>query len=201
MPQTPLTADYVLNNYSSMSKTEIIELCDMLGTKYYSLAKMQSEIDSISNSLRNDALYQPKRYSAFRFFWPFLIYGAVSFSICYILALLSYSSFPLMCFLLIGCFVLPIVFVIVGGVRARILRAQCTRDAENNAYRRRVKMDEDRERLDDLISSEKKLRAELALYDSIVPENMRNKSRMGYARKMLETDKAKTFEEAMHLIH
>ena len=62
-------------------------------------------------------------------------------------------------------------------------------------------MDEDRERLDDLISSEKKMRAELALYDSIVPENMRNKSRMGYARKMLETDKAKTFEEAMHLIH
>lgn len=196
-----MMADSVPENYNSLSKEESIKLCDRLGADYYSLAKMQSEINSLSNTLRNDALYQPKRYSAFRFFWPYLIYGAVSFSICYFLALLSYLSFPLMIFFLIACFVLPIVFVIVGGVRARILRAQCTRDAEDNAYRRRVKMDEERERLDDLISSEKKLRAELALYDSIVPENMRNKSRMGYARKMLETDKAKTFEEAMHLIH
>ena len=196
-----MMADSVPENYNSLSKEESIKLCDRLGADYYSLAKMQSEINSLSNTSRNDALYQPKRYSAFRFFWPYLIYGAVSFSICYFLALLSYLSFPLMIFFLIACFVLPIVFVIVGGVRARILRAQCTRDAEDNAYRRRVKMDEERERLDDLISSEKKLRAELALYDSIVPENMRNKSRMGYARKMLETDKAKTFEEAMHLIH
>ena len=196
-----MQSDSVPENYNSMSKEESIKLCDRLGNEYYSLQKMQSEINSINNFIRTEAFYQPKRYSAFRFFWPYLIYGAVSFSICYFLALLSYFSFPLMCFFLIACFMLPIVFVIVGAVRSRILREQCNRDADNDAYRRRQKVEEESKRLEELISSEKELRAQLAGYDSIVPENMRNKSRMGYARKMLEADKAKTFEEAMHLIH
>ncbi len=193
--QTPFSAE--TENLSVMSKEESIKLCDKLGTQYHSLERMQREMNEIVDSLNKNATYQPKQYSAFRFFWPYLIYGSVASTICYILALLI---FPAAWFFLLACIILPIVFVIVGGVRARSLREACNRDAADNAYRRRLKAEEQKQRLNELTSSERALRTQLAKYNDVVTVNMRSKSRMGYAKKMLEADKARTFDEAMHLI-
>ena len=194
-PKTPDTSALPTEDFSAMSKEESIKLTEQLGAKYNSLEKLQNEIKELVNSLNHSANYQVKRYSAFRFFWPYLIYSAVACTICYILTGLTGSLF-----FLPGVVVLPVILIIVGAVKSRNMREASNYDAANYAVTRAQKTEEEKKRLRELTAKEAKLRSQLDKYNGIVPAQMRNKSKMLYAKKMLEMDKASNFAEAMNML-
>lgn len=193
--QTPDPSASQTEDYSAMSKEESIKLTEQLGTKYHSLEKMQKEIKELTDSLNHSANYQTKRYSAFRFFWPYLVYAAVACTIFYYATGLTRSLFfaPLI-------LIVPVILIIVGAVRSRKMREECNYDAANYAVTRAQKMEEERKRLYELTAREARLRSQMDKYNGIVPVQMRNKSKMLYAKKMLETDKAGNFAEAMAML-
>lgn len=193
--QTPDPSDSLTEDFSSMSKEESIKLTEELGANYHSLERMQKEIGELVSSINHAANHQTKRYSAFRFFWPYLIYAAVACTIFYYLTGLTRALLFAPCIVII-----PVIIIIVGGVKARRSREESNYDAANYAVTLSQKAGEQRQRLAQLTSSEASLRSRLEKYNGIVPVHMRNKSKMLYAKKMLEMDKAANFAEAMDMM-
>lgn len=193
---SPVASDSLTEDFSAMSKEESIKLTEQLGTKYHSLERVQREIKELVDSLNHSANRQPKRYSAFRFFWPYLVYAAVACTIFYYITGLTRSIFfaPLI-------LIVPVVLIIVGAVKSRKMREECNYDAANYEVTLSQKMEEQKKRLAQLIAREAELRSELDKYNGIVPVHMRNKSKLLYAKKMLETDKAGDFAEAMSMLN
>lgn len=179
-----------------MSKTESIALLEKLASKYGSLERTQKEIKDLEQAIEKTTTYQAKPYSAFRFFWPYMVYSAIAAAIFVVLA---FVVFPLFSVFIAAAYIVPIVLTIVGAVRARRLRERYNNDLFNSETNRRRKKREDEERLSQLRSNEKSLKKQLEKYDEMVPVNMRNKSRLTMAKRMLEMDKVHSFEEAMKL--
>ena len=125
-----------------------------------------------------------------------MVYSAIAAAI---FAVLAFVVFPLFSVFIAAAYIVPIVLTIVGAVRARHLRERYNNDLFNSETNRRRKKREDEERLSQLRSNEKSLKKQLEKYDEMVPVNMRNKSRLTMAKRMLEMDKVHSFEEAMKL--
>ncbi|MBQ6016984.1 MAG: zinc-ribbon domain-containing protein [Clostridiales bacterium] len=183
-------------SFPDMSKEESIALLDELALKYGSLERVRKEISELQHSIDSATNYQPKRVSAFSFFWPFMVYSAIAATICVFLAFLLYKLFGFFIFL---AFALPIVLTIVGAVRAKNIRNNYINQTAISAYDRRKKKESDEERLSSLVSKERSLRIQLEKHNAIVPVNMRSKSKLIMAKRLLETGKADSFEEAMKL--
>ena len=181
---------------SGMSKTESIALLEKLASKYGSLERTQKEIKDIEQSIEKTTSYQAKQHSAFKFFWPYMVYSAIAAAV---FAVLAFVVYPLFGVFIAAAYIVPIVLTIVGAVRARHLRDKYNNELFNSETRRRRKKREDEERLSQLRSNESSLKKQLEQYDKIVPANMRSKSRLTMAKRMLEMDKVHSFEEAMKL--
>lgn len=184
------------NPAPSMSKAESISLLEKLASKYGSLERTQKEIKDIEQSIEKTTSYQAKQHSAFKFFWPYMVYSAIAAAI---FAVLAFVVYPLFVVFIAAAYIVPIVITIVGAVRARHLREKYNNELFNSESNRRRKKREDEERLSQLKSNESSLKKQLEQYDKIVPANMRSKSRLTMAKRMLEMDKVHSFEEAMKL--
>ena len=180
----------------AMSKEESIAFLEQLASKYNSLERVQKEIKELEQSISSAVNYRPRSVSAFRFFWPFMVYSAIASTICCFLAVLLYQLFGFFIFL---AFALPVILTIVGAVRARAIRDQYNIDISNSAYQRRKKKEEDEVRLSSLHSKERSLRKQVEEHNDIVPVNMRSKNKLNMAKRLLEADKVTSFEEAMRL--
>ena len=179
-----------------MSKAESISLLEKLASKYGSLERIQKEIKDIEQSIEKTTSYQAKQHSAFKFFWPYMVYSAIAAAV---FAVLAFVVYPLFGVFIAAAYIVPIVLTIVGAVRARHLRERYNNELFNSESNRRRKKREDEERLSQLRSNESSLKKQLEQYDKIVPANMRSKSRLTMAKRMLEMDKVHSFEEAMKL--
>ena len=126
-----------------MTKEESIAFAEKAVTLYKNYERLKKEIDDNRSQLSKpgpDGVV--KRYSAFRFFWPYLIYAAVALNVFYFFAQLSSRSYGMAMFMLLAALVVPVVLLIVGGVSARRKRDASNELAVRAVNDRRRHLDE-----------------------------------------------------------
>lgn len=186
---------------SVMTKEESIAFAEKLSNEYKSYERLKKEIEDNKAQLsRNTDTGMTKTYSAFRFFWPYLIYAVVSLNVCYFIASLLSDSAGIAIFFLLGALGLPVVFLIVGGTRARRLRDESNRAAIEAAQNRRKHLDDLKTETAALDRKLAKKGAELKEYQSIVPLPYRDSGSMSKVVLLLRANKAENFDEAIQML-
>ena len=75
-----------------MSKEESIALAEKLKVEYSTIERLNKEVSENETALRRPISLSGRRYSAFRFFWPFLIYAYLALNAVLILGVIVASA-------------------------------------------------------------------------------------------------------------
>ena len=70
-----------------MSKEESIALAEKLRDEYSAIERLQREINDNQTALKKPVVLSGKRYSMFRFFWPFFIYAYIALYVIYLVGI------------------------------------------------------------------------------------------------------------------
>ena len=184
-----------------MTKEESIAFAEKAVTLYKNYERLKKEIDDNRSQLSKpgpDGMV--KQYSAFRFFWPYLIYAAVALNVFYFFAQLSSRSYGMAMFMLLAALVVPVVLLIVGGVSARRKRDASNELAVRAVNDRRRHLDELKKETSMLETKRIKMAAELKEYEAIIPASLRNSSSMSKAIILLKSNKAETIYQAIEML-
>lgn len=183
------------------SKEESIALADKLFSEYKSLERVTREIEDVKSRLCLQVGNTPKQHAAFKFFWPFLIYAAIAFTIGYVIASICAYSSPeaALFFLALGLIAIPIL-LIIGGVRAVRLREEYNRTEYDSVIRRNQQQELDKRNHDALIRKRQNILDKLKEYNPIVPVTLRDSASMSKIKILLQTDKAESFGDAVKIL-
>ena len=187
----------------AMSVEESIALVKEMSSKFEAINKLKTSISDCEaeiEKLRPSA--NKVRYSAFRFFWPFLIISLVAYWVIVLIGcIVSVKTDDISGIYIseFAGFIVIAVILIAGG-----LNSQKKRDFLNFTVReeesiRKKKYDEKQKEIELLKNSLKDLKASAAKYDRLVPFRMRHKSKMDIVIDLLENGRAKTIEEAVEI--
>ncbi len=184
----------------SMTKEESIALAEKLSAEYGALEKLIQEI-SEAEAIIKRPLPEAPRHSAFKFFWPFLIYASVAFTILYIAAILfSQTSYEAaMFFYSLALLSIPIL-LITGGVRAVRLRSEYNQSEYETFSKTRKQQGLDRNIQDSILRKRQNLLDKTRKYNSIIPFNLRNSAAMSRVKVLLQSGKVESFEDALKLL-
>ncbi len=183
------------------TKEEGIELADKLFTLYKSYERTAKELEDIDYRLHAPAVDAPRQHAAFKFFWPFLIYASVAFTILYIAAILfSQTSYEAaMFFYFLALLSIPIL-LITGGVRAVRLRSEYNQSEYETFSKTRKQQGLDRNIQDSILRKRQNLLDKTRKYNSIIPYNLRNSAAMSRVKVLLQSGKVENFEDALKLL-
>ena len=196
--------------FERISADESISLLNNIGNKYDEWVNLNNEIEQLEGEL---PLYQVPdkrpRYSAFRFFWPFLIYAQVAEVVVGIIFLIiAFSNGfadveldTIRFFLYIFAFLAGGATLIIGGVYAtkkRYAKNLVLVNAENDVVEKKRKIER---RLGELMRRRNVLERELDQYNSCIPPAMRSSFHVKMLRASIENGEAKDLYEAVMLCH
>ena len=182
-------------------KEESLAFADKLFKKYKDLERTNKEIEDVRMRLAIPVESTPKQHAAFRYFWPFLVYAAVSFGIFYTIGtLLTYASAVTgALFMLIGLISIP-VLLITGGVRAVRYREEMNAGEYRNHIRRKEQQELDKKNSDTLYKKRQRAMDDLKKYDPIIPRDLRNSAAMSKVKVLMQAGKAENFTEAIEIL-
>ena len=187
-----------------LSKEESIVLAEKLEGLYKSYERLKKEIEDNKSQISRSDNGPVKQHAAFKFFWPFLIYAAVSYYFFYFFGSLmsnsTRSAGPAI-FALLLAIAAPIALLIIGGVTSVRKRNALNQAAIEAAQNRRKHLDDLKKETSALDTKRAKKAAELKEYDYLVPASLRNSSSMAKAALILKSDKAQTFSQAIEMLH
>ena len=179
------------------------DVADRLISRYVELERIAKEIANSEEMIaRERAGGSYGRYSAFRFFWKFLVIAGGIYTLALIIgffvAVSALDSDVIYVFNFIGLAIGGAV-LLFGGSSARRQRDQYNwRISEKeDALRKRHKELEGR--IAELQRKRKRILDELAPYDAIVPEYLRSSDKMKLVKQLIEAGRAATFEDAVRL--
>ena len=183
---------------------ESIELADKLSNKYNALTHIKEEIADCETQLkRNLNVAKAPRHSAFKFFWPFLIFASVA---CFIVTLIgafiavatnSEDTMTLSEFL--GVLAAGIL-LIAGGNRARSKRDALNSQIADEEYKHKKYCNELEKKLEDLKRRRAGLTKAVEEYNYLVPLSARTKVKMDMVKDLLLSGRAQSFSQAIDLI-
>jgi len=187
-----------------MTPEESVELADKLSVEYENLRLIKEEISNCESDIRKNAPSEkPPRYSAFRFFWPFLIAAMVTFWViffigCIIVMYASWEVDDIYGAEIAGLVVAAIVLAVGGTI------ASNKRDSLNtgllNEERYKSKKEHDLKlKLDGLKRKQIEMKKGVQEYNSLVPAALRNKATMNKVKMYIQNGQANTFSEAIKL--
>jgi hypothetical protein len=73
---------------TQMSKEESIALAEKLRDEYSAIERLQREINDNQTALKKPVVLFGRRYSMFRFFWPFFIFAYLALNVIYIVGII-----------------------------------------------------------------------------------------------------------------
>ena len=187
----------------NLSTEESISLADKLGHLYESIQQTKEKISDCELDIsRNKPDAKPVRYSAFRFFWPFLIIGAVSYVLVYIIGSAISIANSSEAGIYISAFVALIALAAIligGGSHARSKRDLSNMEYLNRERARSKKTHDLQISMESLKTDMRKRKKEADQYNDLVPSNMRNKRSMDRVKSMLQSGQTQTFVDAVEL--
>ena len=196
-----------------LSSEESIALANELERKYSELHSIKSELDQCQKDLPRYQLPDKRpRYSAFRFFWPFLIYSQIAelvvgiiFIVILVNGLLSgrmsteYDTDSLKTVMMFFMLVAAAATVIFGGVYATRKRDRLNAKLAEDELPLMQKKSNIISRIGELNNMKSHLEYELKQYNSWIPVTLRNPSGIRKARSYIESGEAKDLYEAVML--
>ena len=183
-----------------MSKEESIALAEKLKVEYSTIERLHKEVSENETALRRPISLSGRRYSAFRFFWPFLIYAYLALNAVLILGVIfasaddTGSGYMITLFLAFGTAVGLLIF---GGVRAGRKRDSLNEELywdEQNILKKQKDLEN---RTAELKVKLKNKKNDVAEYQKIVPSKYRTKYYMERVILLLQTDRATDFNDAI----
>ena len=188
-----------------MTPEESVALAEKLASDYEALRLIKDEIEDCELEInRNQTLEVRPRYSAFRFFWPFLIIAAIAFWVVFLvgtgIAVVQVNRDGVYVAEFIG-FAVAAIILAAGGVRARRKREELNDQYSEIERSRNQASQVQKRRLDELKVKQRKMQREADKYNDQVPVTMRNKSQMERVKASILTGRAQTFSEAVELCH
>lgn len=185
-----------------LSKEESIKLASDLADKYAELSIKEAEFMGIKAKLDNlpDHSGDPK-YSAFKFFWPYLVIASVAEAVIFTIAftcIMTFGSNLVVNLIFFGLILLIWPVIVIFGSRS----ARRKRDALNDGIAMKARNDQ-RLKLEyenELNKKEKELvriEKELGEFNDIVPSTMRNRDYMETIKRTIETGEAENFFDAI----
>ena len=184
-----------------MTKEESIAFAEKASTLYKNYERIKKEIEENKSQLsRPGPDGEVKYYSAFRFFWPYLIYAAVALNVLYFFAQLSVRATGLALLLLAAALIVPVVLLIVGGVNARRMRDSSNALAVRAVNDRKRHLEELKKETSVLETKRVKMAAELKEFEALIPLSHRNSTSMSKVSLLLKSNKAETFTQAVDML-
>lgn len=184
------------------TKEESIALAEKLISEYKALERATKELQDNQMRLATPVESVPKQHAAFKYFWPYMVYAAVTFGVFYIigsvLAAIS-MSIAALAFISIGWISIPI-FLITGGVKAVRTRNEMNSAEIENQRKRKEQQEIDRKNNEVLDRKRKKAQESVMAYDPIVPRELRNSASMNKVKALLQANKAENFAQAIEII-
>ena len=181
-----------------MTKEGSIALASKLSQDYKTLERIKKQIADNETAIRKPVDTRYKKYTWFRFFWPFLIYSFLSVFGFTFIALLFLKS-PALNFFIALEYIGPIVILIIGGVRATKKRNELNSAASQAVTQRLKHMDQLKKDTEDLKSKLASLNQNVSLMDSSIPQDFKKSTQMEKIRQLMEAGKAESFEEAFEI--
>ena len=180
-----------------MTKEESIAFADKLIAEYKKLEKIDQEIEENDRQMNRPIESYPKQHAAFKYFWPFLIYAAVSCTVFYFLAnLFSRSTGLALILLLLSLGSIPF-FLIFGGVRARRIRDELNAAEVSFLNNKKDHLVELRKETSILKTKQRTMLQEIKEYEDMLPPALRSSSQISKAKIFIQSGKAEDFADAV----
>ena len=187
-----------------MSIEDSLILVEKLQKEYTELEKLNQEIEDNKAILAKPLDTSHRRFSMFRFFWPYLIGAAVAFLLFDMIMVGSSISSPTYDTMIVPGILMIVVplGIIIAGVVLAIKRA-----ARENEYiaEREVRDIENRKELEkkteSLISKRNVLKQKLDKDEEIVPVALRRSSSMTQLKLLIKSGKAQDYYEAVEILN
>lgn len=183
-----------------MTLNESIDYLNNLINKYSEAERLEEQITDNENTLRDSLELNYKRYSFFRFFWPYLIIapliGYTVLMITYMIDAINYNE-PL-CFSI--AFIATIIALIIGSIIAGKLchRNNANIDEHNKStLKKRERIEQDTAVLKSALEDKKN---EFEKASAILPENLRNGSAVTQMQTFLQSGTASSLQEAIDIL-
>lgn len=180
-----------------MTKEESLAFADKLIAEYRKLEKLDAEIEENNRQIARPIEAYPKQHAAFKYFWPFLIYAAVSFSALYFLAGLFGRSLGLAAILyLLSLASIPF-FLIFGGVRAVRIRNELNAAEVSFLNNKKDHLIELKKENSILQTKRGKVVHELKEYENMLPPSLRSSAQISKVKIFIQSGKAEDFADAV----
>ena len=180
-----------------MTKEESLAFADKLIAEYRKLEKLDAEIEENNRQIARPIEAYPKQHAAFKYFWPFLIYAAVSCTVFYFLAGLFGRSLGLAAILyLLSLASIPF-FLIFGGVRAVRIRNELNAAEVSFLNNKKDHLIELKKENSILQTKRGKVVHELKEYENMLPPSLRSSAQISKAKIFIQSGKAEDFADAV----
>ena len=186
-----------------MSKEESIALAEKLRDEYSAIERLQREINDNQTALKKPVVLSGRRYSMFRFFWPFFIFAYLALNVIYIVGIIisagndNSDGFLASFFIAMAAAVGILIF---GGIHASRKRDRLNEQLGEEEYMIRKRQ---RDLETHTAESMKKLTIKkkgVSEYQNLVPSRFRAKHYMERVLILIRTDRAADFYEAIGML-
>ena len=187
----------------SMTKEESINLAEKLKAEYAAVEKLQRDISDNETVLKRPVNPSGRRHSAFKFFWPFLIFAYIALNVIYLVGVLISSANNDeggMIFSLFLGLAAAAGLLIFGGVRAGRKRDRLNQQLADEEYQMRKRQNDLVTRNNELKTKLKNKKHELSQYQNMIPGKFRTKHYMERVLMLLQTGRAESFADAINML-
>ena len=187
-----------------MSKEESIALAEKLRDEYSVIERLQKEVNENQTALQKPVVLSGRRYSMFRFFWPFFIYAYIALNAIYLVGMIISSESndgDGIIFAFLFGLTAAVGLLIFGGVHAGRKRDRLNEEIgeEENMIRKRHRDLETRTA--ELITKLNNKKRGVSEYQNLVPIRFRTKHYMERVLILIQTDRAADFYEALGILN
>ena len=183
-----------------MSLEESVSYIEKLKHKFTEVERLERQLMDNEALLSKPLFLDERKYSMFRFFWPNLIWAAIAYIVMLCIAAIGTSDETAFSILMPLTFIIPIVILVIGGIRAWKRRnKENAFIAEDNeqAIEKKKKIEKDTYELRSKLATKKN---DLALASAAIPEPLRKSVTMTQMKSLLQSGKASNIQEAVALL-
>ena len=184
-----------------MSKEESIALAEKLRDEYSAIERLQKEINENQTALKKPVVLSGRRYSMFRFFWPFFIFAYLALNVVYIIGIIisagndDADGFLASFFIAIAAAVGILIF---GGIHASRKRDRLNEQLGAEEYMIRKRQRDLETHTAEIMKNLSIKKKEVSESQNLVPIRFRTKRCMERVLILLQTGRAESFADAIN---
>ncbi len=186
-----------------MSKEESIALAEKLRDEYSAIERLQREINDNQTALKKTVVLSGKRYSMFRFFWPFFIYAYIALYVIYLVGIFISAGINEVDGIIASLFIsiaAAVGLLIFGGIYASRKRDRLNEQLGEEEYMIRKRQRDLETHTAEIMNKLSIKKKGVSEYQNLVPIRFRKKHYMERVLILIQTDRAAGFYEAIDML-